>query len=809
MKKTIEETYQKKTQLEHILLRPDTYIGSTESNHEIMNIFEDKKIIKKLIIYCPGLYKIFDEVLVNARDAGITDKKTYEIRVMIYKDHFIIINKTKGAAIPIKLHKEEKMYVPELIFGHLLTGSNFDDNEKRTTGGRNGFGAKLANIFSNKFIVECCDKKKTFKQEFRRNMSWKKAPIIEDNKSLDGYVSITVYPDFEKFKLKEINEDMIKLFIKRVYDVAGTMEKINIYINDELIEQNTFKKYIGLYYDDENLVYEKINEEWQIGIKYIPDNNFQQYSFVNGINTFNGGTHVKYITDPIIDRIITSIKKKKKDLKIKPSIIKENLVIFVNSVIENPQFSSQTKEELKSKSNTFGSEGIVSDKTIKKLISFGIIDQILAFIRAKEESSLINLNKGKKQSKIIIPKLEDANFAGTKHSDKCILILTEGDSAKALAMSGRSSIENGNDIIGIFPLKGKLLNVREASTNQLKNNDEINNVCKIVGLKYGKVYENINDLRYGKIILFTDQDSDGFHIKGLLINFIHYFWPSLLKNNNFIYSLATPIVKATKGKTVKEFYNIPDYEKWKKRKYTKSWNIKYYKGLGTSTSKDAKEYFKDFNNKIILYYISDEVNDVGLNIDEDSILLAFQKIRSDDRKSWLSNILNTCILDIKIKKVRTYDFVHKELILFSNDDNSRSLPSICDGLKTSQRKIIYGVIKRKLFSKNNELKVSQLAGYVSDITSYHHGEASLLSTIVKMAQNYVGSNNINLLYPNGSFGTRLMGGTDNASARYLYTFASPILRKIFREEDDPILNYLNDDGDSIEPDTYHPTLCRH
>ena len=209
---------------------------------------------------------------------------------------------------------------------------------------------------------------------------------------------------------------------------------------------------------------------------------------------------------------------------------------------------------------------------------------------------------GKKTGNIRgIPKLEDANWAGTKNSSECKLILTEGDSAKAFAMAGRAIV--GNDKYGIFPLKGKLLNVRDASPKQLMDNEEIKNIKQILGLQQGKTYNSVNDLRYGGIILLTDQDVDGFHIKGLLINCLHYFWPSLVKLNEFIHALATPIVKVSKNKDSTSFYNLTDYDSWRNENTTKGWTIKYYKGLGTSSSKEAKEYFEDLETKLIKYFL--------------------------------------------------------------------------------------------------------------------------------------------------------------------------------------------------------------
>merc|ERR1711871_1315678 len=429
-------------------------------------------------------------------------------------------------------------------------------------------------------------------------------------------------------------------------------------------------------------------------------------------------------------------------------------------------------------------------------------------------------------------------------------ILTEGDSAKAFAMSGLGIV--GRALYGVFPLKGKLLNVREASPKQLLENEEIKNLKQIIGLQHNKDYsdkESFSKLRYGRIIILTDQDVDGSHIKGLLFNFFHYFWPSLMKRKGYLTSLSTPIVKAFKGNKTETFYNLTDYENWKDKNNTSGWKTKYYKGLGTSASKEAKEYFVDIEDKLINSFWADFEKEVGEIIDSysdddsveteeemvdseqslkssksnssssnkknmididyndlctNAITLAFDKRRSDDRKDWLLNYDKNEIITYEEKSVAFKDFVNKELIHFSNDDTSRSIPDIMDGFKPSQRKIMHGSLLRKLY--RDEVKVAQLSGFVSDKSAYHHGEASLMGAIIGMAQNYVGSNNINILDPEGQFGTRLRGGKDSASSRYIWTKLNQLTQKIFIESDEAVLKKVIEDGDEIEPEFYAPIL---
>jgi len=801
--------YDKKTPREHVLSRPDTYIGDIELTTENMDIYDTNtnSIINKTIKYVPGFLKCFDELIVNARDATENDPSADTIKISVNKDEkFITVWNNGQKGIPVVEHPKFKTLVPSMIFGEMLTSSNYDDSKKRTTGGRNGYGAKLANIFSTKFEVEVGDSsnQKKFKQSWSENMSTRSKPKVINYSKPNSYVQVNFYPDLEKFGLTELDDDHISLFHRRAVDISGiSNSKLNVYFNKEKIKVQNFKKYIEYYYKDTDIYYDDSSARWEVGCLYIPDSNNKVVSFVNGISTHKGGTHVNHVVDQILKPLInTYIKKKNKELKVSPTLLKENLVFFINSLIENPAFSSQTKDTLTNKPNKLGSTYNPSDQLLKKLSKCGIVEQVIQFAKFKETAKLKNTD-GKKKIKLRgIPKLEDANKAGSKDSSKCALILTEGDSAKAFAMAGLGII--GKDYYGVFPLKGKLLNVREASVKQQLENDEIKNLIQIIGLKQENTYEDdeeFNSLRYSKIICLTDQDVDGSHIKGLLINFFHFKWPALIKRKGFITSLATPIVKAFKGKDEKVFYNLTDYEKWKKENI-KGWKIKYYKGLGTSTSKEAKDYFVDFEDKLIKYFCESALE--GINNMNNSITLAFDKSRANDRKEWLMNYNSDDILKYEERNILYEDFINKDLKHFSIDDNKRSIPHIMDGLKPSQRKILFGAFLRGL--DKTEVKVSQLAGFVSDRAAYHHGEMSLTGAIVGLAQDFVGSNNINILTPNGQFGTRLQGGKDAASPRYIFTEISKLAIKIFKTKDINVLINQSEDGIDIEPEYYAPII---
>ena len=815
-KKTIEQTFTKLSQLEHILLRPDTYIGSVNKHTQAMWVFDQEigALVNRSITFVPGLYKIFDEILVNAADNKQRDPSMTRIEVDFDAAAGSIRVWNNGAGVPIVVHQEHGIYVPELVFGHLLTGSNFDDGEAKTTGGRNGYGAKLANVFSTRFVVETAGGgadgvAQTYRQEFADNMTKRGEPRVAEAKKKkggggggggsDSFTCVTFYPDLARFGMDSLDADTVALLSKRVYDVAGTAAgKLTVVLNGARLEGvKDFKTYLGLYRGDMEppVAFERVNDRWEIGVGPSSDGALQQVSFVNSICTAKGGTHVAYIADQIAARLAAPVKKKNKGEEVKAAQIKNHLAVYVNALIVNPAFDTQTKETLTTKAKDFGSVCVVSDKMMRQIEASGIVDRILTWTRFKQTTELAKKSGGSKRSKLVgIPKLDDANAAGTAKSAQCTLILTEGDSAKALAVSGLGVV--GRDYYGVFPLKGKLLNVREASHAQVVNNEEIKNIAKILGLQFGKTYTDLSSLRYGHLMIMADQDHDGSHIKGLLINFLHFFWPSLLQIDGFMQQFITPIVKVFWGKLEKSFFTIPQYKAWcNENGGAGTGTAKYYKGLGTSTAAEAKEYFSNLSTHEIDFAWSERSGD--------AIDLAFSKKRVEDRKQWLLKMEPGTHVDYDVPKIAYDTFVDRELILFSQANNERSLAHFADGLKPSLRKVLFACFKRNL---KQEIKVAQLAGYVSEHAAYHHGEDSLTQTIVGMAQNFVGSNNVNLLRPCGQFGTRLMGGKDAASPRYIFTKLETIARCVFHPHDDALLEHLEDDGVSIEPSFYVPVI---
>jgi len=713
-KVALAKTYQKKTDKQHVLDNPDTYTGSMDITEYDTYVFDKdtSTIVPKQINVIPGLYKLFDEGIVNCRDhqvrqtQAMTDCKPNTIPVscidISISDDGVITMTNDGNGIDVEKHPEYDLWIPEMIFGHLRTSTNYDKKQKKIVGGKNGFGFKLVLIWSTWGEVETVDhiRRLKYTQQFENNLNKIHAPVIKKC-SNKPYTRVSFKPDYKRLGMDGLSKDMMSLFLRRVHDIAAVTNKnVKVKYNSEIIPVKNFQQYVDLYIgtkSDRTRIYEESNERWEYAVCLAPKEEFTQVSFVNGIYTGKGGKHVEYILNQIIRKLTAYISKKKK-IDVKSNTIKEQIMLFIRCDIDNPTFESQTKDYMNTQITKFGSTCDVSDKFIDKLAKMGVMDAACALTEVKEKNTAKKTDGAKTKSVRGIPKLIDANFAGTERSAECTVILCEGDSAKAGIVSGLS--KDDRNIIGVYPMRGKLFNVRGEGQKRILENKEVNEIKQILGLESGKEYtpaSALSKLRYGKVLFMTDQDLDGSHIKGLGINLFDSEWETLLATPEFIGFMNTPILKARKGSQEIVFYNEGEYETWKEANDTKGWKIKYYKGLGTSTSKEFKEYF--VHKKVVRFTSTGEGS-------RDAIDMVFNKKRSNDRKEWLSSYDRELYLDTNHKEVTYEQFIGQEMIHFSKYDCDRSIPNLMDGLKTSLRKILFTAFKRKL---TNEIKVAQFS----------------------------------------------------------------------------------------------------
>lgn len=819
----MKKNYEKLDPIDHIKLRPDMYVGSTtlkekEEYIAVRNTDNEFKIVTKKMESSAAILRIFIEILSNAVD-NVTEKCS-TIKVDIDKKTGLTSVWNDGDHIPIEINQKENMYNHTLIFGNLLTGSNYDDTINRTVSGKNGVGAKVCNVFSVMFKVEGYDPehKLCFEQTWRNNMKSPSDPIVTKStqKLKCGYTKVSYIPDFGCFGLKEgYTDDIIALYTKYILDSAMLTKK-KVYLNDELLEIKNLLDYSKLYKkekeeieinDDETVSSEKPEEilyfktdSSEVVLTTSDSNEHECISFVNGINTKQGGIHVETWTEalfrPLVDKLNT--KKDKPQINIKE--FKAFFRLIINCVLPNPQFSSQEKEKLESPKPT---DVKVKATEINKINKWSVMFDIENIIKSKE---MIVLRKSEKKKKgfVKINGYDPANLSGTKKATECALILCEGLSAKTYAVAGIQKgvyDKKGRDYMGILSLTGKCLNVRNANTTMISKNKVITNLIQALNLQYNMDYKqekNFETLNYGKVILLTDSDVDGIHISGLIMNFFHSLFPSLLERTpSFLVSMATPIVRVFSKSGDLLFYDENRFKDFA-RNQTKSFKSKYYKGLGTTKSEDVPDTF----GEKMIEYINDDKTTVTIN-------KVFHKNFTDERKKWMEHYdcsLNSSLDDFgKITEMNMSDFLENEVVKFSLNDCGRSIPNLFDGFKESQRKVFYAMRKKNLAYNKPSLKVAQLGGYVAEHTNYHHGEQNLFDTIIKMASEYPGSNNIPLLYRDGQFATRL-NNEDAASPRYIYTKFENITPYIFREEDDILLDYVEDDGEVVEPKFYVPII---
>jgi DNA topoisomerase-2 len=761
------------------------YVGSKTFRIIKDYVWINNKLMKKDINVSPALVRVFLEILSNAVDNWMRDNKMTKIVINLSSIECEITN--DGASIPINKNNNANLYNHTLIFGHLLTGSNYDDCAIRFTSGRNGLGAKLTNVYSKIFTIEGIDVDQglKFTQTWTHNMRETAGPIITKTTLKKNYTTVKFQLDFPQFDIKQFPQDVLELYGKYAVD-AAMLTGLNVTLNGNKLP-NKLNDYFGLINDiTEVLKIENDNiRVWVQPSQY----GFEAISFVNGINTKLGGKHVDAAVEAVCRPIITKFKT------ITLRDVKDYFRFLVVTSVPNPTFEGQEKNVLESPSLKLNH---ITPYQLGKILKWptdsgiNINDAIKNRIGDKDKKMIV---KNIKESVGHIEGYDKANYSGTNKSSECVLIICEGLSAKTFAVSGISFSEfygkMGRNWIGIYALRGKLLNTRNATPLMISKNTIITNLMKILGLNIA-TSSKFDKLNYGKLCILTDADVDGIHIEGLVLNFIHSIFPSLL-DKQFVVSMKTPILKITN--TGKIFYDERTFKKAIKSKNDK---IKYYKGLGTIKPADVKDVF---GIKVIEYF-----ND---KLSNENFCKAFDKSFSDDRKLWLEKYdpdADTWTLDDMKERYIKYPiskFLNDELIKFFYDDCARSLPSVYDGFKESERKIFYGAMKRKLIT---DLKVAQFGAYVAEHTHYHHGENNLFNTIINMAQSYPGTNNIPLFYPEGNFGTRLSGGEDAASPRYIYTKLTKEAIALFPEDDNEIYEQKMEETDLIEPYYYVPIL---
>lgn len=880
------------TQEDHVYKTPDMYVASDERvlRPAWLYNFETKRIVREYIDVPPAVCQLFMEIIANAVDnVGRSRRKNAPERpdqksaVEITVDRQTVTVKNYGLPMPVVKHAEFKdHYIASLMFGTMLSSSNYKEGEDRHEGGRNGIGAKATNIFSKRFEVTIYDAINNlyFHQVWENNMKKTTPPEIRQlEPGVESSMTIAYTMDFERFGYQtEVGypDEALKYFASVAAGSSFTT-KTPISFNGIVFDCRTIFDYAYLIFGEaaeSGVVHYILDDETEEVKKRCLSDRFNNgnsrkvptpvlkkdapehvivpkteillldptkvppgivVSFVNCLMTSEGGAHINSIQDAVIPAILNKINnkepiatnpkakgkqtramrrraKKGKEINanntknnkkpaatIKPGDIRPSLSMIVACRVVNPKFTSQIKDKLSSPSLKVK----FPPETIKPILSWGFMDRLKATLRAIELTSLSKTD-GRKLKYVKMAKGFNANDAGGPNSQNCSLWIVEGNSAMAYGVTLISLIPNGRDTIGILPIRGKLLNVTNASPARIIENKEIQQLKKALGLREGTNYLDegeFNTLRYGSLMIMADADPDGSHIKGLIMNFFNEFYPSLLQRG-FIYDYRTKYLKGTYRGASVNFYTESEFDEWKKvTPDWGKWTLDYFKGLGTSEDKDVEE---DRKNPNIVQLLQDQHASSHFS-------LAFGKTNSDQRKDWFDEwrqLMDKAYTLQNVTQVPITTFFNREFILYILESLKRAIPRMSDGLKRCQGQIVWGVMKKwngTDRSKWQKQKVAQLGSHVATVVNYKHGEASLSLAIVCLARKFIGSNvSVNILEPLGQYGNRLEGLNSHAAPRYLFTKPSKHFYLIFRKEDTPILKYDTDDGKKADPIQFAP-----
>ena len=771
-------------EIEHVLERSDMYVGGNTAETIEAFVADDSGITYRSVRHTAILQTLFNEVLSNAVDNHSRGHGTSCIKVKLTPDRVVVWN--NGKSVPFDTLNG--VPTPTALFGQLRSGSNFNDSEKRQTGGRNGYGVKLVNIWSTAFKVTIVHRGEQFCQRFSNNMRTAHKHRITSATGMPDSVCVEYTPDFVRLGVEKFTQDDMALMAKRALD-AVLCYNLDVRVNNKRIFKTPLQ-FLKALSPTPPVV--SMGKTWTVSVFPNERADFHHMSFCNGIATSDGGSHVAHVLRTLT-RILSDALQKAK-LKPAPKLIKDSLFVVLTLRTSNPLFDSQCKTKLKSKSSSFPCAWKPDDPFVRKLLKGPLFNRLVEVFSARQELSM-KKDDGRKTRRVSVEKLIDATAAGTKDSGICTLVVCEGLSARAMLLQGTTANRLQRHV-GLLPLKGKVLNCSSASNAKVSANVEIQNLKKTLGLKHKKHYTSTNELRYGRVLVATDADDDGMHILGLLLTMFQNLYPGLIELG-YVQRLVTPLLTARRGKTLKEFFTLPAYNDWKAGLGTslRNYTIKFYKGLGTSTNQDAKRYFSNLKR-----YVHPIKNIAG---GTDALRMFFQKARIEERKEYVRAPSHASDGSRSL-----HEFVYEELHGYARSSIVRAIPGH-DGLKQSARKIIYTCLKKQLYGASSDIKVSELAGIVSKETRYHHGGASLEAAIIILARRFKTVNPVPLLCNEGQFGSYLSGGKDHASSRYVFTRLEDVCKLLFHCDDLRVLPKTVVDGAEAEPVLLAPLLPIH
>lgn len=867
-----EDSYKKEDPVKHIYKCPDMYVGSDKRDPRQCWVFDPHSMKMQFIAldYVPASERGYLELVANACDNGVESRRARVDPgsvVIIMDSHWITIT-NYGLPIPVGMHSTG-IPVPELIFGNLLTSSKYDRDRHGI--GKNGIGAKAANVFSTEFMIEIVNAtpgtRKRYQQTWSGNMLVKGEPVITELDPTIQVSSTTVryHMDFARFQYDPAvgyPPEAFALYERHAAEISFTT-KMPVIFNGRSYNLSDITDLALLYYTEEQVKKAIIYYIWPAGTQVVesgkngwpriqrsadpsilPDLEMMvldtpdashHISFANGMMTSDGGSHVEGILKVVSDSAVKGVNEKlgelisgnkksnlknkgkgkgnqsnaapkkidaseKRTLSVTLADVRPHLSLLISVRVVNPVFDSQAKTKLKEPQIKVP----IPEELLKKMEHWQLLDRLYAAAEAKEYQSLTK-GDGKGRTRRHIGKGIDANFAGKAgHSMHCILVVTEGDSAAGTASRFFShGGHNARDYVGILPIRGKGLNVMGKSPLRILRNEEIKSLKAMLGLQENLNYldpENYKTLRYGGgVYFFSDADDDGKHITSIELNLFFCRYPSLLAAG-YCYNIDTPYLIINKGQTVIPFYSTESYESWKEQNPNYStWKHRYIKGLGTLSQ---EEIAREYQDPHFIHFMFDTETPRAMQ-------LAFHKKAADHRKEFMARWKSIPGVD-QMREMPVSTYIYQNWTKYSKTNVIRALPNLLSGMKRTHMKVIQACIllwNGITFTKNcGTQKIVSIVGRTLEKVAYHHGDAILGKVIIGMCQNFVGALNMSLLEGFGNVGSREYGGADAAAARYPSAKPSDLFPYIFRPEDTDILEYMEDDGEKVEPVDFFPTV---
>lgn len=809
-------------QAEWLLMRPETFIGAMEPvETSVLDFGVDGGAVGvKTEVLCPAVFSLTKELVDNAIDNCRRDDTQRYIKIE-WKDGGLTVT-NDGSTLPVEKDARSGKWAITLAFAEFQSGSNFDDSQgqkqARFTAGRNGVGSKGCNVMSTKFAVRISNSqdKKTFAQMWEHNMKTAHPPKITACSRKKNETVVTWHPDFERLGGESSMHAMPDICRWYAHNASLCVPgSVKVHFNDELIKLRTPEHFCAALGGVPPFASDVFQREGQALLRICvaargpaAPNNLSSlssghsltYAFVNGTPCCEG-THAKYIASKVGEIIDSKAKGKRAKPgsdapHATPSFLHSHTVIVATLLVEKERFTDQRKRVLDTPLREWGWKWDPSTSFVSAIHRSELADQLILSCQEKSDAAAAKATKTTSRQ-LNIAKYEPAL---KRFTPTATLIVCEGDSAGNLVRSGLTVV--GRKDFGLYPLRGKFLNVRGAPAKTVLDNKEAVELLKILGIQLNTTYDDdtVKKLPYSRLMVMTDQDVDGSHIMGLLFNFVDACAPSLLRQKpNYLCRFATSLIRVTVKQKEIGFYSQVEYDNWVQEQLAKGQGVgtpQYFKGLGTSSAAQAKQYFRNLSaNTITLIHDGPQ--------SAESLDLAFNKRRADDRKEFLTDRCDPlAYVDYSRSETTVQDFVHNELLpQYALASLRRAIPAL-DGFKEAHRKVFYGARSLRLTS---DISVANAAGKISSHTNYHHRGTAMEDTIIGMAADYAGCSNMNLLCPHGQFGTRHKHAA--ASAAYpKVCLSSPLHELLFPVVDDSVLQYMVDEGKRVEPVMFAPII---